>query len=52
MDRFIIPLDDAAAALFRQVARQAGRTPEQVIADALFLLAGELSAEALRRKAE
>lgn len=50
MTEFNITLDEAAAKLFRRVAAQMGRSVEQVLADALFQLAGELSLEALHRK--
>ena len=43
MNTYRIRLDDAAAELYRQVAKYAGLPTEQVLADALFRLAGELS---------
>ena len=42
MNTYRIRLDDAAAELYRQVAKQSGLPTEQVLADALFRLAGEL----------
>jgi len=45
-----LTLDPAAAALFAKVAAAAGRTTEQVLADALFQLAGALSLEAITEK--
>ena len=47
MRTFTIELDVATAAFYARVAQSAGLTPEQVLADALFKLAGELSLEAL-----
>ena len=49
MPQYIVTLDPATAAFYGRVARQAGRTEEQVLADALFKLAGELALESLRR---
>lgn len=43
-----IMLDAAAAKLYRRVADAAGLSLEQVLSDALFRLAGELSLESLR----
>ena len=48
MPKYIITLDPATAAFYGRVARQAGRTEEQVLSDALFKLAGELALESLR----
>ena len=48
MAQFTISLDPAAARLYLQGARAAGKPVEEVLADALFKLAGELSLEALR----
>ncbi|MBO4937670.1 MAG: hypothetical protein J6C98_01520 [Oscillospiraceae bacterium] len=47
MTQVTIQLEPAAALFYTQVARAAGRTLEQVLSDALFKLAGELSLEAL-----
>ena len=49
MPEFVIQLDPATAAFYGRVARQAGRTEEQVLSDALFKLAGELALESLRK---
>ena len=49
MPKYIITLDPATAAFYGRVALQAGRTEEQVLADALFKLAGELALESLRK---
>ena len=45
-----IPLDDVTAVFYQRVAQRLQRPVEQVLADALFQLAGELSLEALSRK--
>ena len=50
MATYRVDLDPAAAALFEKVAAAAGRTTEQVLADALYRLAGTLSLEALAGK--
>ena len=50
MATYRVSLDPAAAALFEKVAAAAGRTTEQVLADALFQLAGALSLEAITEK--
>ncbi len=50
MPSFTIRLDPSAAAFYRNVALSAGRPVEQVLADALFKLAAELSLEALSRR--
>ena len=49
MAQFTISLDPAAAALYLRVAQAAGK-PVEVLADALFKLAGELSLEALQAR--
>ena len=41
-------LDPAVVLFYTRVAAGAGKTLEQVLSDALFKLAGELSLEALR----
>lgn len=44
-------VDEAAYALYARVGQAAGGlSPEQVMADALFKLAGELSLQALDKK--
>ncbi len=50
MTSFTILLDAATAELYRRIAARAGLPAEQVLSDALFQLAGQLSMEALRRK--
>ena len=49
MDEFLIRLDAATARFYVRIARAAGLTTEQVLQDALFKLAGELSLEALSK---
>ena len=48
--RLTVDLDPWAAALYDQVARAAELPLEQVLADALFRLAGELALEATEKK--
>ena len=43
-----LQLDPAVVRFYSQVAQVCGRTLEQVLSDALFKLAGELSLQALR----
>ncbi len=50
MTSFHIVLDEAAAVFYRRLAAALDRPVEQVLADALFQLAGELSLEALHKK--
>ena len=50
MPKYVVTLDPATAAFYGRVALQAGRSEEQVLADALFKLAGELALESLRKK--
>ena len=50
MEEFLIELDPVTAAFYRTLAQHAGLTAEQVLRDALFKLAGELSLEALARR--
>ena len=45
-----VTLDAAVVRLYNHVAEAAGKTLEQVLSDALFKLAGELSLEALRSR--
>ena len=47
MEEFLIELDHVTAAFYRTLAHHTGLTAEQVLQDALFKLAGELSLEAL-----
>ena len=43
-------LDPAVVLFYTRIADAAGRSLEQVLSDALFKLAGELSLEALHRR--
>ena len=49
MSVYTLSLDPAAEEFYRRVAQSAGISVEQVLQDALFKLAGELSLEALAR---
>ena len=49
MTEITLTLDPAVALFYGRVAEAAGKTLEQVLSDALFKLAGELSLEALQR---
>ena len=49
MTTVTISLDDWVAAFYRRLADSVKLPPEQVLSDALFKLAGELSMEALRK---
>ena len=49
MEEFLICLDPATARFYDHVAQTADLTTEQVLQDALFKLAGELSLEALSK---
>lgn len=50
MPDFTIFLDPSTAQFYRRVAEATGRCTEQVLADALFKLAGELALESLAAK--
>ena len=50
MEEFLIRLDPSTAQFYDRIAQTAGLPTEQVLQDALFKLAGELSLEALSRK--
>ena len=43
------PIDTTVLLFYSRLAQQTGKTLEEVLSDALFKLAGELSLEALRR---
>ena len=47
MEEFLIRLDPVTAQFYARIARQVQKPTEQVLRDALFKLAGELSLEAL-----
>ena len=48
MEEVTILLEPAVVLFYSRIAQQAGISLEQVLSDALFKLAGELSLEALR----
>ena len=48
MTEVTLQLDPAAAAFYDRIAQTQGLPLEQVLSDALFMLAGELSLEALK----
>lgn len=51
MKKVVIALDDTVYQFYQKVGKSAGGRPvEQVMADALFKLAGELSLEAIHKK--
>ena len=50
MRKVTLLLDDAVAAFYEQIAVSNRFSLEQVLCDALFRLAGELSLQALRHK--
>ncbi len=50
MTRYTVNLSPETARFYEMVAQTAGRSTEQVLSDALFKLAGELSLEALHKK--
>ena len=48
MVQITVPLDPAVVLFYSRLADAAGKPLEQVLSDALFKLAGELSLQALR----
>ncbi len=48
MVHITLPLDPSVVLFYTRIALCSGKTMEQVMADALFKLAGELSLEALQ----
>ena len=48
MKKITLSLEPAVALFYTRIALSAGKTLEQVLSDALFKLAGELSLEALQ----
>ena len=50
MVKLTLELDPAAAAFYKRIAESARLPLEQVLSDALFKLAGELSLEALKKQ--
>ena len=49
MVQVVLLLDPATASFYQRIAQAAARPLEQVLADALFKLAGELALEALKQ---
>ena len=49
LDKFVIFLDPDTAQFYARIGQTVQRTTEQVLQDALFKLAGELSLEALSK---
>ena len=49
MTEITLQLEPAVVLFYTRIAEAAGKPLEQVLSDALFKLAGELSLEALRR---
>ena len=52
MNQVTLILEPSVALFYTKVAQNAGMSLEQVLTDALFKLAGELSLEALHNKDE
>jgi len=52
MTQITLTLEPAVALFYKRIASACGITLEQVLSDALFKLAGELSLEALRKQEE
>ena len=50
MTEVTLQLDPASAVFYDRIARMQGLSLEQVLSDALFKLAGELSLQAIREK--
>ena len=50
MNQVTLTLEPAVALFYTRIALSAGKSLEQVLSDALFKLAGELSLEALQGK--
>ena len=50
MTQVTLNLEPAVALFYTRIALSSGRTVEQVLCDALFRLAGELSLEALHNQ--
>ena len=48
MIKITVPLEPAVVLFYGRVAEAVGKSLEQVLSDALFKLAGELSLEALK----
>ena len=52
MTQVTLLLDSSVALFYKKVADNAGMPLEKVLTDALFILAGELSTDAICRKKE
>ena len=52
MKKITLTLEPAVALFYTRIAVSAGKTLEQVLSDALFKLAGELSLQALQESAK
>lgn len=50
MKQITLTLEPSVALFYARIAQSAGKTLEQVLCDALFKLAGELSLEALKNR--
>ena len=50
MTEVTLQLDPAAVLFYKRIAAAAGLSLEQVLSDALFKLAGELSLQAIQRE--
>ena len=50
MQQITLALDPTVVLFYSRIANYTGKTLEQVLCDALFKLAGELSLEALQNK--
>ncbi len=52
MKKITLTLEPSVALFYTRIALSAGKSLEQVLSDALFKLAGELSLEALQESAK
>lgn len=50
MKQYKVQLTHETAVFYEKVAKQVGRTTDQVLSDALFKLAGELALEAIHKR--
>ena len=50
MAKITLSLEPSVLLFYRRIAKETGNTLEQVLSDALFKLAGELSLQALKEK--
>jgi len=49
MKKVVLLIDDILYPFYEKIGKQVGKTAEQVMSDALFKLAGELSFEAVAK---